>query len=272
MLEALKNAVYLANIELVQQGLVTLTWGNASGLSEDGKFVVIKPSGVSYAQMSPEDMVVVDLGGNLIEGKWKPSSDTPTHLYLYKRFSTWTDKDGKQFDTGIKGIVHTHSNWATVFSQARQELQCFGTTHADHFYGTVPLTRPLMRKEVEEDYELNTGVVIVERFADKSERFPIRNHVPKPTNPVEMPAVLVAGHGPFTWGKDAADAVKNAVALESVAKMAYGTKMLMLEQRLQYSDLQLSTSPGLEDYVLQKHYNRKHGANAYYGQEYVGDR
>ncbi len=251
----MKERVYLANKELVEHGLVVLTWGNASAVSEDRTRVVIKPSGVDYATMSAEDMVVVDLDGNVLEGKWKPSSDTATHLYLYRRFPT------------LGGIVHTHSRWATMFAQARREIRCFGTTHADHFHGSVPLTRPLTKSEVETDYEKNTGAVIVERFTDKSERFPIPNHVPKAISPDEFPGVLVAGHGPFTWGPSVEAAVKNAIALENIAQIAFGTQMLALERNFLYNDeLHFREAPPLEGYVLEKHYARKHGKDAYYGQ------
>lgn len=229
MLTELKEAVCRANLDLVARGLVTLTWGNVSAIDEDRKLVVIKPSGVDYDRMTPDDMVVVDLGGNVVDGTLRPSSDTPTHLLLYRAFD------------GIGGITHTHSMRATMFAQARVELPCFGTTHADHFFGPVPLTRPLADHEVTQDYEGNTGRVIVERFAD--------------LDPVAMPAVLVAGHAPFTWGKNAHDAVKNAVALEAVAQMALGTRQLNAD------------APPLEDYVLNKHYMRKHGPDAYYGQK-----
>lgn len=254
MLSELKEEVYRANMELVRSNLVVLTWGNVSGLSEDGTRVVIKPSGIAYSEMTPEDMVVLDLLGNVVEGKWKPSSDTPTHLYLYRYFDA------------LGGIVHTHSTWATMFAQARREIPCFGTTHADHFHGSVPLTRPLTKTEVDEDYEKNTGVVIRECFEDRSSRFPIANRKPEPLDPKEFPGVLVAGHGPFTWGKDVSEAVHNAVALESIAQMAFGTEMLHLRDSLIWSDLGLSPTTRLESYVLEKHYQRKHGTDAYYGQ------
>ena len=228
MLEDLKQQVCRANLELVRYGLVTLTWGNVSGLSPDGRFMVIKPSGISYERMAPEAMSVVDLDGNVVEGKLRPSSDTPTHVRLYRAFQ------------GIGGITHTHSPKATAFAQARMEIPCLGTTHADHFFGPVPVTRSLTADEVEQAYEANTGEVIVERFHD--------------IDPLEMPGVLVAGHGPFSWGKDAWDSVKNAVALESVADMVLTTRLLR------------SDGPELEDYVLNKHYQRKHGPKAYYGQ------
>jgi L-ribulose-5-phosphate 4-epimerase len=229
MLEKLKHEVCQANLDLVAHGLVTLTWGNVSGISDDRRHVVIKPSGVPYGEVRPEHMVVVDLDGNVVEGQLRPSSDTPTHVLLYQHFA------------GIGGITHTHSRHATIFAQARLEIPCYGTTHADHFYGAVPVTRPLTQQEVDDAYEANTGRAIVERFQD--------------LDPIAMPAVLVAGHAPFAWGKDVAESVKNAVALEAVAEMALGTQRLMLH------------SPTLESYVLDKHYQRKHGKNAYYGQK-----
>jgi L-ribulose-5-phosphate 4-epimerase len=228
MLESLKQQVCQANLELVAHGLVTLTWGNVSGISDDRQHVVIKPSGIPYAEMRPEQMVVVDLDGRVVEGRLRPSSDTPTHLLLYQHMP------------GVGGITHTHSRCATIFAQARMEIPCFGTTHADHFYGPVPVTRPLSVDEANDDYETNTGRVIVERF---------RN-----LDAGAMPAVLVAGHAPFTWGKDVAESVKNAVALEAVAEMALGVLRLRPD------------APPLESYVLDKHHQRKHGPNAYYGQ------
>lgn len=228
MLDDLKEHVCQANLDLVAQGLVTLTWGNVSGLSDDGQYVVIKASGVAYDTMRPEHMVVVDLDGKVVQGDLRPSSDTATHILLYKAFS------------GIGGITHTHSRFATMFAQARVEIPCLGTTHADHFYGSVPVTRPLTENEVEGGYEANTGQVIIERF--------------KEIDPLAMPAVLVAGHAPFAWGKSAAKSVDNAVALEAVAEMAWGTRQL------------ISPPPMLENYVLEKHYRRKHGPDAYYGQ------
>jgi L-ribulose-5-phosphate 4-epimerase len=227
MLERLKDEVCQANLDLVEHGLVTLTWGNVSGISEDRRHIVIKPSGVSYDKMRVEHMVVVDPAGNVVEGDLRPSSDTPTHILLYQHFS------------GIGGITHTHSRFATTFAQARLEVPCFGTTHADHFHGPVPVTRPLTKAEVEEAYEANTGRVIIERFLD--------------LDPAAMPAVLVAGHAPFTWGKDVAESVKNAVALEAVAQMALGVQQIM------------RNAQPLESYVLEKHYRRKHGPDAYYG-------
>jgi L-ribulose-5-phosphate 4-epimerase len=229
VLESLKQDVCQANLNLVAHGLVTLTWGNVSGISDDRRHVVIKPSGVAYDEMRPENMVVVDLEGNIVDGALRPSSDTPTHVLLYKHFSE------------IGGITHTHSRFATTFAQARLEIPCFGTTHADHFFGPVPVTRPLTAEEVDDAYEANTGRVIVERFRD--------------LDAAAIPAVLVAGHAPFTWGRDVAESVKNAVALEAVAEMALGVLRLNPQ------------APLLESYVLEKHYQRKHGPSAYYGQK-----
>lgn len=229
MFEDLKEQVCQANLDLVAHGLVTLTWGNVSGLSEDRRCFAIKPSGVAYAKMRPEHMVVVSLEtGQVVEGDLRPSSDTPTHRILYQAF------------TGIGGVTHTHSTRATIFAQARREIPCFGTTHADHFYGPVPVTRPLSAREIDEAYEAHTGNVIVERFAG--------------LNPVAVPGVLVASHAPFAWGSTAADSVKNAVALESVAEMALGTLALA------------PGAPPVEQYLLDKHFFRKHGPGAYYGQ------
>lgn len=229
MLEELKRQVCQTNLDLVSQGLVTLTWGNVSGLSDDGRLLVIKPSGVGYGELTAKQMVTVDVEtGEVVEGGLRPSSDTPTHRWLYKHFA------------GVWGITHTHSPKASAFAQARREIPCFGTTHADHFYGPIPVTRAMTAAEIDEDYELNTGRVIVERFAN--------------LDPVAMPAVLVAGHAPFAWGRNAADSVKNAVALEAVATMAIDS-------------LALAPSLGaVEQSLLDKHYFRKHGAGAYYGQ------
>jgi L-ribulose-5-phosphate 4-epimerase len=228
MLDELKRQVCAANRGLVATGLVTLTWGNVSGIDRGAALVVIKPSGVAYAELEPRQMVVVDLDGRVVEGDLKPSSDTPTHVVLYRGFAN------------IGGIVHTHSRHATIFAQARREIPCFGTTHADHFHGPVPVTRALTEHEVDEDYEGHTGHVIVERFAG--------------LNADAMPAVLVAGHAPFTWGATPQKALDNAVALEAVAAMALGTWSLD------------PAAPELEPWVLEKHYQRKHGPGAYYGQ------
>jgi L-ribulose-5-phosphate 4-epimerase len=228
VLQELKEAVCEANLALMQQGLVTLTWGNVSGINAERTCVVIKPSGVPYSRMRLDDMVVVDLAGHVLEGDLRPSSDTATHLLLYQAFDQ------------VGGITHTHSIHATAFAQARVEIPCLGTTHADHFFGPVPVTRPLTEEEIRGGYEQNTGQVIIERFHD--------------LNPVTMPAVLVAGHAPFVWGKNAGHSVENAIALEAVAEMALATRALCPQP------------PTLESYVLQKHHDRKHGDNAYYGQ------
>jgi len=228
MLTDLREKVFIANLDLVRYKLVTLTWGNVSGIDRKEGLVVIKPSGVPYDGMNISDMVIVDLEGNVIEGMHNPSSDTPTHLKLYKAF------------TDIGGIAHTHSKYATIFAQAQKEIPCLGTTHADSFNGTIPITRFISKEEVEEGYEENTATVIIERFAD--------------INPIEMPAVLVRGHGPFTFGKTPHDAAENSHILEITAEMAFGTYQLN------------SQCEDLPDYILKKHYNRKHGPDAYYGQ------
>lgn len=228
MLEQLKQQVFEANLKLPKYGLVKFTWGNVSGIDREAGLVVIKPSGVEYDNMTAEDMVVVDLEGNVVEGRLRPSSDTPTHLVLYKAFPS------------LGGIVHTHSVWATIWSQAGQSVPSMGTTHADYFYGNVPCTRMLKEREVNGDYEIETGKVIVETFAER--------------DIMAVPGVLVAGHGPFSWGKDPHNAVHNAVVLEEVCNMAYHS-------------LQLNNGAGaIPQYLLDKHFLRKHGANAYYGQ------
>jgi L-ribulose-5-phosphate 4-epimerase len=229
MLEALKKQVWEANLELPKRGLVVYTWGNVSGIDREKGLVVIKPSGVSYEEMKPEDMVVVDLDGNPVEGDLRPSSDLNTHLVLYKSFS------------GVNGIVHTHSAWATIWAQAGRAIPPLGTTHADYFYGEVPCTRRMTKDEIETAYETQTGYVILESF--------------KNINPVYVPGVLVNNHGPFSWGKDAHEAVHNAVVLEELAKMAYHT-----------ISLNPDVSP-ISRNLLDKHFLRKHGANAYYGQK-----
>lgn len=227
-LAELREEVCRANLELVRARLVTLTWGNVSGIDRAAGVMAIKPSGVPYEGMRPEQMVLVDLEGKVVEGTLRPSTDTPTHLALYRGFGT------------IGGITHTHSRMATVFAQARCELPCLGTTHADHFHGPVPVTRVLTAREVDEDYEAATGRVILERFAQ--------------LDPLALPAVLVAGHAPFAWGSSATHSVENAIALEACAEMALWTRQLQ------------GGWPLLEDYVLEKHHQRKHGARAYYGQ------
>lgn len=229
MLEGLKEKVYNANLELPKRGLITYTWGNVSGIDRNKKLIVIKPSGVEYENMKVEDMVVVDLEGNIVEGHYKPSSDTATHIELYKAFSD------------IGGIVHTHSPWATSWAQSGRDIPCYGTTHADYFHGPIPCTRELTDDEIENGYEKNTGKVIVERF--------------KKLNPVHVPAVICINHGPFTWGKDPAEAVYNSVVLDELAKMAY------------YSEqLNPNIKPAPEN-IINKHFLRKHGVNAYYGQD-----
>lgn len=232
MLEKLKQEVYEANMQLPKRGLVVFTWGNVSGIDREKGLFVIKPSGVPYEDLKPEDMVIVGLDGKKVEGALNPSSDTATHAELYRRFP----------DVG--GIVHTHSRWATIWSQAGRDIPPFGTTHADYIYGAVPCTRALSDAEVNGDYELETGKVIAERFESAG------------LNPAHVPAVLVKSHGPFTWGKNAADAVYNSVVLEEVAMMAWHTEMLSLTQ----------THPDMPDSIKNKHFLRKHGPNAYYGQ------
>ena len=229
MLDWLKAEVFQANLDLVRHGLVTLTWGNVSGFDHSARCAVIKPSGVEYESMSAKDMVVVDLEGNTIEGKLRPSSDTPTHLELYKAFPA------------IGGIVHTHSVYATMFAQACREIPCLGTTHADHFNGPVPVTRFLTEEEVRRGYEQETGKIIIERFAGM--------------NPSDTPGVLVAGHAPFVWGANAADAVQNSLILERIAQMALGSYQLNPAVTV------------LPAHIQEKHYQRKHGPNAYYGQK-----
>ncbi|MFT5906747.1 MAG: L-ribulose-5-phosphate 4-epimerase [Cryomorphaceae bacterium] len=230
MTDALKQQVVDANKALVTAGLVTLTWGNVSAIDRESGLVVIKPSGVDYDALEISNMVVVNLVGEVIEGELKPSSDTKTHLELYRHFSD------------IGSVVHTHSPSATAFSQAGMSLPCHGTTHADHFYGTVPIIRALTAEEVVEDYEHFTGVSIVEHFMQHE------------INPVEMPAALLTHHAPFTWGKSAAKAVDNSIALEACAKMALMTYQLNPK------------SVPIPDHILNQHYQRKHGPNAYYGQ------
>lgn len=227
MLENLKEKVWQANLDLVKHGLVVFTWGNVSGIDRSKNAVVIKPSGVSYDDLKPADMIIVDLDGKVIEGDLKPSSDTPTHLLLYQKFND------------IGGIVHTHSEWATSWAQAGRAIPAYGTTHADYFYGEIPCTRKLNQLETENDYEKETGNVIAEQFSN--------------LEPLAVPGVLVHGHGPFAWGKDAGNALHNAVVLEEVAKMAFRTEVL-------------GNSQPIDQFLLDKHYLRKHGKNAYYGQ------
>ncbi len=228
MLESLKQKVYEANMELPKRGLITYTWGNVSGIDRETGYFVIKPSGVDYDLLKPEDMVVMDLEGNKIEGHLNPSSDTPTHIELYKAYPE------------IGGVVHTHSPWATSWAQAGRYIPCYGTTHADYFYGDIPCARLLTENEIEENYEKNTGLVIVETIGDE--------------NPLFVPGILCSNHGPFTWGKDAHDAVHNAVVLEEVAKMASCTESIN------------KNSSKAPQSMQDKHFMRKHGPNAYYGQ------
>lgn len=229
MLEQLKETVLNANLLLPKHGLVTFTWGNVSGIDRGQGLVVIKPSGVEYDEMTADDMVVVSLEGKPVEGKLNPSSDTPTHLQLYKAFPN------------VGGIVHTHSRWATIFAQSGLGIPALGTTHADYFYGEIPCTRRMTDEEIKGEYEKETGTVIIERFAG--------------INPDHIPAVLVHSHGPFAWGTDAMNAVHNAVVLEEVAMMAWHNL-----------SLSSNTIAPMRQVLLDKHYLRKHGANAYYGQ------
>jgi len=237
VLENLKKSVCEANLLLPKYGLVTFTWGNVSAVDRESGLVVIKPSGVDYENMRPEDMVVVDLAGNVVEGRYRPSSDTPTHLVFYK---AWPE---------IGGVVHTHSRWATSFAQAGRGIPALGTTQGDYFYGEIPCTRKMTPEEIgspedkDSPYERNTGLVVTETFAGRG------------LDPVSMPGVLVNSHGPFAWGRDAAEAVHNAVVMEEVAFMDFHA--LMLEPQ----------RPAMQQELLDKHYLRKHGKNAYYGQK-----
>ncbi|MBR5407357.1 MAG: L-ribulose-5-phosphate 4-epimerase [Lachnospiraceae bacterium] len=230
MLEQLKKEVYEANMELPSRGLVTYTWGNVSGIDRETGYFVIKPSGVEYEELTPDDMVVMDLEGRKIEGKYKPSSDTATHIELYRAYAD------------IGGVVHTHSPEAVAWAQAGRDIPLYGTTHADYFFGPIPCARNLTPEEIDEAYELNTGKVIIETFTDRD------------IDPVFTPGVLCKNHGPFTWGKDAAQAVYNAVVLEEVARMARLTEMVNPD---------VKPAP---DCIRDKHFFRKHGVNAYYGQ------
>lgn len=228
-LEDLKKEVWRANLELVERKLVIYTWGNVSAIDRGRGLVVIKPSGVDYDWMQPEHMVVLDLDGKQVDGGLRPSSDTPTHLALYRAFE------------GVGGIAHTHSTWATIWAQAGRGIPCYGTTHADYFYGKIPCTRPLLPQEIQNDYEANTGGVIVETFDGR--------------DPKDMQAVLVYQHGPFTWGRNAEEAVENSVVLEQVAQMAYPAEQCNPH------------IPVMQQELLDKHFLRKHGVNAYYGQK-----
>ena len=229
MLEALKEQVLEANLALPKHGLVTFTWGNVSGIDRDMGFVVIKPSGVPYEELKLDDLVVLDLDGNKVEGDLNPSSDTPTHIALYKAFPD------------IGGVVHTHSPWATSWAQASRPIPALGTTQADYFYGTIPCTRAMTEEEIKGEYELETGHVIIETFKD--------------TDPNQVPGVLVSSHGPFAWGTSPDNALHNAVVLEEVAKMAYNTVTLN------------PTITSMDQALLDKHFLRKHGSHAYYGQK-----
>lgn len=231
MLESLKKAVYEANMELPRRGLVTYTWGNVSGIDREKGLVVIKPSGVEYDELTPDKLVVLDLDGRRVEGTLNPSSDTKTHLELYKAFPA------------LGGIVHTHSPFAVGWAQAGEDIPCYGTTHADYFYGPIPCARHLTPEELDEDYEKNTGKVIIEAFGVRG------------IDPVAVPGVICHSHGPFTWGKDAAQAVYHAVVLEEVAKMAAYTRLIRPD------------AAHAPQHILDKHYQRKHGPNAYYGQK-----
>lgn len=229
-LEQLIKEVLKANLDLPRYNLVTFTWGNASGIDHETGLVVIKPSGVPYEELDTSCMVVLDLDGNVKKSSYKPSSDTATHLALYRRYED------------IGGVVHTHSRWATTWAEACMDLPAYGTTHADYFYGDVPCTRQLTEDEIRSEYELNTGKVIIETFDQRG------------INPAAMPGVLVASHGPFTWGKNASEAVHNAVVLEECAMMGLNARILNPQLR------------SMSQYLLDKHYLRKHGKNAYYGQ------
>lgn len=230
--DALKMAVWKANIDIVESGLVVMTWGNASAVDREVGVMAIKPSGVEYENLQPADIVVVSLEtGDVVDGSLRPSSDTPTHLYLYQQFGE------------IGGVVHTHSSFAVSWAQAERDLPCLGTTHADHFYGSIPVTRRMQPEEIRQAYEHNTGVVIVECFRERG------------LDPMSIPAVLVAGHGPFTWGETPEKAVENANVLEYVARMAAHTHLINPSARR------------VDQSLLDKHFLRKHGPDAYYGQE-----
>ena len=232
-IKALKKRVLDANILLPERNLVVLTWGNVSEIDRESGLVAIKPSGVSYRNLKEEDIVVLDLDGNVIEGTLNPSSDTPTHLELYRKFED------------INAIVHTHSEWATIWAQSGRDIPAYGTTHADYFYGDIPCTRKMTEEEINSDYELNTGKVIVETFNERE------------IKPSYMPGVVVYSHGPFAWGKDAFNAVDNALVLECVSKMAYSSEVLKAGK---------DSLENMQNVLLDKHFLRKHGANYYYGQ------
>jgi len=231
----LKKRVLEANLELPKRGLVTYTWGNVSEIDRKNGIIAIKPSGVAYEELTVDDIVILDMEGKVVEGRLKPSSDTPTHIVIYKEF------------TQAGAIVHTHSRWATIWAQAGMPIPAYGTTHADYFYKDIPCTRSMKKTEIEDEYEKNTGYVIVEAF--------------KKINPVHTPGVIVYSHGPFAWGKDAFDAVHNAVVLEEVAMMAYHT--VMLKNAIQGRNFALED---MDSHLMEKHFLRKHGKDAYYGQ------
>lgn len=233
MLEKLKEEVFLANLELVKNNLVVLTWGNVSGIDREKELVVIKPSGVNYENMKAEDMVVVDFEGNVVEGSLSPSSDTKTHIEIYKKYEE------------VGGVVHTHSTFATSWAQGKRSIPAYGTTHADTFYGEIPCTRLLSKEEIEEDYEKNTGLVIIETLEDKE------------IKPLEVPGIIVASHGPFTFGENPKKAVINSIILEEISKMA------LLTEQINFKSIEI------ESHLKDKHYLRKHGENAYYGQKEV---
>jgi len=233
MLSELKEMVWQANLDLVKYNLVAHTFGNVSGMDRKQGLVAIKPSGMAYKELMPDDMVIVDLEGNKVDGRFNPSSDTASHIEIYKAFP------------GISGVTHTHSEYATMFAQANREIPCLGTTHADYFNGPVPVTRMLTEKEITEGYEKNTGLVVTEQLSDR--------------DPMEMPGVLVVGHGVFTWGRSPDEAALNSLILEKAAKMAWGT--LMLDARCK----------GIPWSLLNKHFRRKHGPDAYYGQNNKGE-
>lgn len=231
MLEKIKEKVFEANLQLVKNRLVLFTWGNVSEIDRESGLFVIKPSGVDYDAMTADDMVVVDLDGNVVEGKYRPSSDTPTHIEFYKAFE------------GIGGVTHTHSTYATSWAQAGRSIPFYGTTHADYFYGDIPCARSLRREEIEGEYEKNTGLAIIEKFVNEK------------IDPSAVPGVLIKSHGVFAFGKDAASSVYNATVIEEVAKMAFLTEKINPDVRR------------ADQFMMDKHYNRKHGKNAYYGQK-----
>jgi len=236
MLTELKKKVYNANIDIYKKGLVIYTWGNVSGIDRDKGIIAIKPSGVDYNTLRPDDMVLVKLDGQVVEGEYQPSTDTNTHLVLYNKFKN------------VEGIVHTHSVYSTIFAQAQKPIPCLGTTHADHYFGEIPVTGDMTDQQISGDYETETGKLIVRTFKDKG------------LNPDDIPAVLVASHGPFVWGTSIEKAVYNAVTLEEIAKMALYTSLLNSEIK------------GIKQTLLDKHYLRKHGKDSYYGQQGIGEK